>query len=279
MRSLSLPIAAVAAALCFAGSARAESIQPQANANLCLDFTNGSGQLADCNGSTGQEFDASDNDFLRVGKYCVASNGEGSPLIATKCRNRSAYIWTIGDDDTLENGEGLCADVQGGKIRRGQPVIGFRCTGRSNQRWAADDGGYDEPGNDDGGYYPGRGSTTSALSPNHARDLCLDFWHDGGAMIVHTCQGSTNQTFSYSYGGATRIEVEGVCLAAPGEGQQIYVQNCNNSRAQRWSFMRDGSIQSDSGLCFDVQGSRRKAGTFVVLVQCKGLPNQQWTPH
>lgn len=270
MKTLSFFVAAVASAVCVAGAARADTLQPQANTSLCLDFSRGNAQLARCNGSSAQEFDISGNDLLRVGRSCVASQGEGSPLIATRCRDRDEYYWTFDYNGGLENGLGLCADVQSNKIREGQPVIGYSCHGKSNQRWVSNQGG------GGGSTSPGGDYATAMLSPEHASNLCLDYWHDGGAMIVHTCHGGANQQFTYNYGSSTRIEVEGACLTAPSPGEQVYVRNCSNSRNQRWSLQRDGSIRSDSGYCLDVDRARRNPGTFVVLYDCTGEANQRW---
>ena len=150
-------------------------------------------------------------------------------------------------------------------------MVAWDCHGGSNQRWVVNQADRGSNG------YPGDGgAATAMLSPEHAGNLCLDYWHDGGAMIVHTCHGGPNQQFTYNYGGSTRIEVEGVCLTAPGQGDQVYVRNCSNSRNQRWSLQRDGSIRSDSGYCLDVDRARRNAGTFVVLEDCNGASNQRW---
>lgn len=275
MTRLRFALIALAACAGFAATASADSVTPRGDRNLCIDVGSGEARLQRCNGGGNQDLSL-DNGYLRAGRNtCVFSQGDGYALSTGRCRDRGEYYWTMSRDGRLEDDTGLCADVERGRLREGQRVVAYSCN-RSSLSWNVErynGGGGGGGGSQNGGYQ------TTALAPQHAGGLCLDFWHDGGALIVHTCHGGPNQTFSYSYGRGTDIRVEGMCLTATRQGRQAAVRNCNGRDDQVWSFMRDGTIQSNTGLCLDVQNARRSAGTFVNMENCTGSSNQRWTPR
>ena len=269
--------AAAGAIFLASPAAHADSLEPGNAGGMCLDFGAGEGRIARCNGGGYQDIQIpyGGTGQLRVGRNCVAVGNEGQPLYLAKCKNRNEQSWYLDQSGSLVNGNGLCADVEGGKRGEGTRVIGYRCNGKSNQRWATNGGGgYPQPGPG-----PGNGGNyqTSLLSPQHAYGMCLDVRGGGNDLIIYGCHGKNNQRFSFTTRGETEIQVGGNCVTAPGStNQSLYVARCTGSYQQRWSFASDGTIRSASGQCADVYDGRSNEGTSVILYKCSGKANQRW---
>jgi hypothetical protein len=269
-------LAALAAFLAMAPLARAESLTPGHAEGTCLDFTNGIGQIARCNGGRGQDIELPRRGTgeLRVGRNCIAAGGKSEQLYTTPCRRRTEQSWYLDSSGALVNGNGLCADVAGFKKNDGARVVGFPCNGKENQRWSiADD-------YDDGGPYPGGpgggGYDTALLTPRHAPGLCLDV-RSGQDLIIYDCHGRSNQRFAFTTRGETELQVNGNCVTAPTKIEtQLYVARCTGSYQQRWNVLSDGTIRSASGHCIDVYKGRTARETPVNLYKCNRDPNQRW---
>lgn len=274
LRSLLGGLAALAAAICFVPSAAADALEAGHARGMCLDFTSGRGVLARCSGQEAQDFQLPNYgaNYLRVGRYCVAAGREGEQLYAGNCKkNRSDQYWSYNQNGTLVNGSGLCADIEGGGKHAGARLIGYRCSGKANQRFSVWQGGYD-PG------YPGGGYQVSVLlSPQHAPGMCLDRDKSSNRLILFGCHGKSNQVFTLSQDGRTEIRVNNGCLTAPANRGPVYVATCNGSAQQRWVLRRDSTIRHDaSGLCLDVEGAERRQHTQIITYKCSGKSNQRF---
>ncbi|MBT2442728.1 RICIN domain-containing protein [Streptomyces sp. ISL-36] len=59
-------------------------------------------------------------------------------------------------------------------------------------------------------------------------------------------------------------------------GTKVQVWGCNQTRAQTWSLMSDGTIRALGG-CLDVYGGGSANGTMIQFWTCHGGGSQQWT--
>ena len=255
--------------LALAAPANAESLEVGNAAGMCLDFSNGQGELARCDGGKFQDLRVSGNGFaeMRVAGQCVTDVGQGQPLILARCRNRTEQTWYLDGNGALISGTRLCADAERRGTSEGTRVLAFKCSGASNQKW--------RPSSNEG---PSGGDyQTALLTPRHAPGLCLDLNASGSDLIIFGCHGKSNQQFSFTTYGETEIQVKGNCVTAPNStGQSLYVARCTGSYQQRWNFRRDGTIRSASGYCADVRGASRQQTTPVILFKCSGNANQRW---
>lgn len=277
LKSICAALAAAAALTVFSSSASAEALESDKARGMCMDFSSGQGVISRCTGQNPQDIDIPNRgaDFLRVGRYCIAASNNGGQLYATNCRNRAEQYWTYSQNGTLVNGTGLCADVEGGSKREGARIIGYNCSGKSNQRWGVWQGGYG-PGPD----YPGGGGyqVQVLLSPDHAPGMCLDRDKSTNQIILWGCHGKSNQVFALSQNGRTDIRVQNGCLTGGGNGAQVYVANCNGSSSQTWTVRSDRTIRNDSsGRCLDVDAAGRNERTPVITYKCSGKSNQRFS--
>ncbi|MFD7083921.1 ricin-type beta-trefoil lectin domain protein [Streptomyces sp. NPDC059918] len=60
------------------------------------------------------------------------------------------------------------------------------------------------------------------------------------------------------------------------DGTRVQVWGCNDTPAQQWTLLADGSIRA-VGHCLDVSGGGVATGTIVQLWTCNGSPAQKWT--
>jgi hypothetical protein len=87
---------------------------------------------------------------------------------------------------------------------------------------------------------PVRTALTSAVAASGGGKLCLDVYNGGTA-----------------------------------DGTKVQTWGCNQTRAQTWSMMSDGTIRALGG-CLDVYSADTANGTPVQLHSCNGTPAQEW---
>ncbi len=118
--------------------ARAEVLLSGHAAGQCLDMKNGSEAITwSCHGQGNQDFrfrSGSYGELLVGGKCLTTTGGAGAGLAAAGCNGSRAQKWIIANG-ALRNEEGWCADIERGG-GQGSRVIGWHCSGASNQRWA-----------------------------------------------------------------------------------------------------------------------------------------------
>ncbi|MDR0308671.1 MAG: ricin-type beta-trefoil lectin domain protein, partial [Coriobacteriales bacterium] len=56
-----------------------------------------------------------------------------------------------------------------------------------------------------------------------------------------------------------------------GQGNKVIAWPCHNKANQRWRWMKDGTVRTNSGkFCLDVRGGKAASGAEVILWPCKG---------
>jgi hypothetical protein len=124
-----------------------------------------------------------------------------------------------------------------------------------------------------GGYY---GGPIRGLN-----GLCLDIAggaRNGAASILYTCNGQTNQRFSWTPSGELRVA--GLCLdvegASSNNGTRAIAWSCNGRNNQRWQRRGNAIVSVLNGKCLDVRGGRGQPNTEVILWDCNRGANQRW---
>jgi alpha-galactosidase len=189
----------------------------------------------------------------------------GSTATPASCDGTDAQRFTLTGDGTVRSG-GNCLTSTGGT---GASVTSTVCdTSAAGQQWS-----YTATGN----------------LKNAANNLCLDLYGGltGSRFDTWTCGTSqANQVFQLPVSQATgAVHVfttsagEGTCLTTPGgattSGTAVVSSACDGSTAQYWTAPGDGTMRL-AGRCLDVFNSGG-AGAKLVLFNCTGNSNQQWS--
>jgi len=118
---------------------------------------------------------------------------------------------------------------------------------------------------------------------NGASNTCFDVPNsnttDGTQMIIWSCNGGANQSFTQN---AQTLRVLGKCVTAfnngTANGTRVVLSTCNNGANQNWTQRPDGSIAGvQSGRCIQPTGGATGNGTLIILQDCNGQPYQRWT--
>lgn len=119
---------------------------------------------------------------------------------------------------------------------------------------------------------------TQVFQSQGAPDMCLSM--EVGAVAIRPCTDSVTQSFTVSptfdgTGFQLIIGNEGLVMGA--ENQMLASKTLGGSeQSTGFTFASNGAI-SAGGLCIDVKGGGRRAGTPVIGFRCNGQVNQRWT--
>lgn len=254
------------------------NFQSQGAPGMCLSMEVGAVAIRPCDDGITQAFNVYPT-FQGDGMQLVIGNnglmmGPENKMLTSKTLGGSeqSTAFTLGSDGTVSAG-GLCLDVKGGNRRAGTPVIAFRCNGQINQRWTRVDSARTRA--------PVRAAKVQGmLSPTHAPGMCIG--NSGTGQLVLVSCGETPD-FALATGGVTTTIQDldsRLCVTAPGvSGRPIVLgQSCNREAPTvQWGLSDKGLLRSADGLCADVKGGGRTAGTPVIAFNCSGNPNQRFT--
>lgn len=103
---------------------------------------------------------------------------------------------------------------------------------------------------------------------------------DGNPIILYTCTGSANQTWSLPGDGT--IRVFGKCLditgGATANGTLTELWTCSGGGNQQWAYRNGNLVNPQSGRCLDVPGADSTDGTQLEIWDCgNAKSNQTWT--
>jgi endo-1,4-beta-xylanase len=72
----------------------------------------------------------------------------------------------------------------------------------------------------------------------------------------------------------------GKCLETPSNaaaGTRVQIWDCNGGANQQWTINGNATVvNTQSGLCLDVNGAGTANGTAVIVWSCHGGTNQRW---
>lgn len=110
----------------------------------------------------------------------------------------------------------------------------------------------------------------------HAPGMCLNV--STGGVSIQPCDGSGNQDLAIASVGGGRVIVAGVrCLQMSGQNNMPTLVQCSQpyNGVTRFNMVNNGPIRGD-GLCLDVKGGKKSAGTRVIGFECNNQNNQRW---
>ena len=111
-----------------------------------------------------------------------------------------------------------------------------------------------------------------------APGMCLSL--EVGAVAIRPCDDGATQGFVLAQstrGDGERLIVGNLELVMGAPNQMLTSKFLGpNDQSTAFTLGSDGSISS-GGLCVDVKGGGKRAGTPVVAFQCNGQANQRWT--
>ena len=116
-------------------------LSPTHAPGMCLDRDKSSNQiiLFGCHGKSNQVFTLSQSGRteIKVNNGCLTASGSNrSPVYAATCNGRREQTWVVMSNRTIRNdASGLCLDVDGAGRYDRTPVITYKCSGKSNQRF------------------------------------------------------------------------------------------------------------------------------------------------
>ncbi|MFD3726412.1 ricin-type beta-trefoil lectin domain protein [Streptomyces sp. NPDC058671] len=115
---------------------------------------------------------------------------------------------------------GDCLDVDGARSANGTRVFGWDCHGGRNQLWW---------------YDPARQTVHTGLTQDRCLDVPSTSYPAGTALIVWNCHGAANQKFVRDGATIRPAAATGLCLTLSAAKQQVRLQNCDGSAAQKFA--------------------------------------------
>lgn len=103
---------------------------------------------------------------------------------------------------------------------------------------------------------------------------------NGTQLDIFTCNGGTNQ--SWTYNASAELRVYGnKCLEAyqqgTADGTKVDIYDCNGGANQKWRLNSNGTIIGEqSGKCVDVSSAGTANGSAVILWTCTVGSNEVW---
>jgi hypothetical protein len=115
---------------------------------------------------------------------------------------------------------------------------------------------------------------------------CLDVpnahYTNGQTVDISTCNGSSEQAWTYTSTGELTIDSGHYCLevynSATADNSEVDIWTCNNSNTQEWTWSINTTLVGiNSGKCLDVVNGGTTDGTPLQIYDCLGVSNQQWS--
>jgi hypothetical protein len=137
LSSVALSFATTATAQIASGS---PSIASYHALGRCMDVraSDNAVLLWNCHGGANQAFRFVSGSYGMISlgnQRCLTAGTARGALSAQVCTNAVNQRWGFQANGTLRSENGFCADIQGGATNSGAPVLGWDCSGSSNQRW------------------------------------------------------------------------------------------------------------------------------------------------
>ncbi|OYW83381.1 MAG: hypothetical protein B7Z26_00690, partial [Asticcacaulis sp. 32-58-5] len=95
-----------------------------------------------------------------------------------------------------------------------------------------------------------------SIGSKYVEGQCLEVRADG-SLIINKCNAQGAQLVRYD-DATGRLHQGDQCLAATARGQALVAVTCGDGNEQKWSFMENGTLQSDAGLCADILNFQRE---------------------
>ena len=225
-------------------------------------------QILDCANGTNQQISTDDGSNLEVLGRCIDVQGQhttpGTVVQLYTCNGGSNQQWTVNPDDTIVGvGSGLCLAVAGSATTSGSGLDIETCDGSANQVWV------NAPSTPPVQQYSDAGSGRCVSNPTTTGT-------NGVQLQILDCANTTNQQISSVGSTLQVLgkcfDVQGR-HTTPGTVVDLYT--CNGGTNQQWTFNDDGTIVGvGSGLCLAVAGSATASGSGLDIETCNGASSQ-----
>lgn len=113
---------------------------------------------------------------------------------------------------------------------------------------------------------------------------CLDVAQNsqtpGQVLHIYDCHGQANQRFLFTPEGELRVFDGAWCVqpASASAGASAVIAACTGAANQKWVRNANGAVvHTASSLCLDVSGQATANSSTVVVWNCNGQTNQQWS--
>jgi hypothetical protein len=116
---------------------------------------------------------------------------------------------------------------------------------------------------------------------------CLDVpganFANGQAVDIATCNGSSEQSWTYTSTGELTIDGGRYCLevfnSATANNSEVDIWTCDNTNTQEWTWSINYTLVGiNSGLCLDDPEANTASGTALDIYACvTGATNEQWS--
>ena len=113
---------------------------------------------------------------------------------------------------------------------------------------------------------------------------CLDVAQNsqtpGQVLHIYDCHGQANQRFLFTPEGELRVFDGAWCVqpASASAGASAAIAACTGAANQKWVRNASGAVvHTASSLCLDVSGQATANSSTVVVWNCNGQTNQQWS--
>ncbi|QSQ26702.1 lectin [Pyxidicoccus parkwayensis] len=113
---------------------------------------------------------------------------------------------------------------------------------------------------------------------------CLDVAQNsqtpGQGLNIYDCHGEENQRFLFTPEGELRVFDGAWCVqpATASAGGRAVIGACTGAANQRWVRNANGTVvHTASSLCLDVSGQATANSSPVIVWNCNGQTNQQWS--
>jgi len=113
---------------------------------------------------------------------------------------------------------------------------------------------------------------------------CLDVDQNsqtpGQGLTIYDCHGEANQRFLFTPEGELRVFDGARCVqpATASAGARVVIDTCTGAADPRWVRNANGTVvHTPSSLCLDVSGQATTNRSPVIVWNCNGQTNQQWS--
>jgi hypothetical protein len=244
-------------------------------ADKCLDVVGGLSvegaaiDMADCNGSAGQQWSFTPIGEIRALGKCLAltddGTGNGTAARLYTCTpyaptpsvpQHPTTLWSISASGAITT-QGKCLDVTGWGTASGTPIQVWDCAGSTNQKWRV------------------QSAPVPIVTLN--RNCMVPVSDTAGARVaVTTCPSSGATAWQVLPTGEIKSPA-GLCLDVTNwgtaNGTPIQLWTCNGLAPQAWTVSSAGELTA-FGKCLESTGTA--SGSLLQLDDCTGDARQVW---
>ncbi|MCY1023795.1 PQQ-dependent sugar dehydrogenase [Pyxidicoccus sp. MSG2] len=124
------------------------------------------------------------------------------------------------------------------------------------------------------------GTRLIGVQSGRCLDVAQNSQTSGQGLNIYDCHGQGNQRFLFTPEGELRVFDGAWCVqpATASAGARAVIGACTGAANQRWGRNANGAVvHTASSLCLDVSGQATANSSPVIVWNCNGQTNQQWS--